>query len=132
MRKLLSPLVTSSMLLVLAIAAVLILFPQTWKQSIFPSLSQLLPASVNSFMEQNGLTNNACDSLENNLRSFTDYLQANADVVEVKGMNGLEEQLANIQARLNNLPSDVRNSVCEQEYANLEGLKSVFSLGYRS
>ncbi|MTC48012.1 hypothetical protein GKR71_19575 [Providencia sp. wls1922] len=132
MRKLLSPLVTSSMLLVLAIAAVLILFPQMWKQSIFPSLSQLLPDSVNSFMVQNELANNACDNLENNLRSFADYLQANADVVEVKGMNGLEEQIANIQARLNNLPSDVRNFVCQQEYANLEGLKSVFSLGYRS
>lgn len=90
MRRLLSPLVTSSMLLVLAIAAVLILFPQTWKQSIFPSISQLLPDSVSAFMVQNGLANNACESLENNLRSFADYLQANADVVEVKGMNGLE------------------------------------------
>ncbi|CAG9418059.1 hypothetical protein NVI2019_PEGOAJLN_01566 [Providencia alcalifaciens] len=132
MRRLLSPLVTSSMLLVLAIAAVLILFPQTWKQSIFPLISQLLPDSVSAFMVQNGLANNACESLENNLRSFADYLQANADVVEVKGMNGLEDQIANIQARLNNLPSDVRNSVCQQEYANLEGLKSVFSLGYGS
>ncbi|BBG58627.1 Uncharacterised protein [Providencia rustigianii] len=130
MKKLLAPLMTSSMLLIVAIAALLIIFPQTWKQSIYPNVSQWLPDTVSSLIFQGELNNGVCDSLEQNLQSFADYLKSNSEVVEVKGMNGIEEQLSNIQSRLNSLPSDVRNAVCQQEYANLEGLKSVFSLSY--
>lgn len=118
------------MLIILAISIMLIVFPQQWKQNIYPSLSQLIPASLSSVLPQGLVSNNVCDSLQNNLQSFADYLKVNQDVVDIKGMNSLDEQLMNIQARVDSMPSDVRNIVCQQEYSKLEGLKSVFSLGH--
>ncbi|ENU1226467.1 MULTISPECIES: hypothetical protein [Providencia] len=129
MKKLIATLAGAFMLLVLAFAMLLIIFPQQWKQSIYPSLSQVLPASLSTVLPQGLASNNICDSLEDNLQSFADYLKVNQDVVDIKGMNSLDEQLANIQARIDAMPSDVRNLVCQQEYSKLEGLKSVFSLG---
>ncbi|EPL6455905.1 MULTISPECIES: hypothetical protein [Providencia] len=120
----------ASMLIILAISIMLIVFPQQWKQNIYPSLSQLIPASLSSVLPQGLVSNNVCDSLQNNLQSFADYLKVNQDVVDIKGMNSLDEQLMNIQARVDSMPSDVRNMVCQQEYSKLEGLKSVFSLGH--
>lgn len=132
MKKLIGTLAGASMLLVLAIAMLLIVFPQQWKQNIYPSLSQILPASFSSVLPQGLVSNNICDSLENNLQSFANYLKVNQDVVDIKGMNSLDEQLANIQTRIDAMPSDVRTLVCQQEYSKLEGLKSVFSLGHNN
>ncbi|EPL9570857.1 hypothetical protein MMK73_004900 [Providencia rettgeri] len=130
MKKLIATFAGTSMLIILAIAIMLIVFPQQWKQNIYPSLSQVIPASLSSVLPQGLVSNNVCDSLQNNLQSFADYLKVNQDVVDIKGMNSLDEQLANIQARVDSMPSDVRNMVCQQEYSKLEGLKSVFSLGH--
>lgn len=130
MKKLIATFAGASMLITLAIAIMLIVFPQQWKQNIYPSLSQVIPASLSSVLPQGLVSNNVCDSLQNNLQSFADYLKVNQDVVDIKGMNSLDEQLANIQARVDSMPSDVRNMVCQQEYSKLEGLKSVFSLGH--
>ncbi|WP_369311462.1 hypothetical protein [Providencia rettgeri] len=130
MKKLIATFAGASMLFILAIAIMLIVFPMQWKQSIYPSLAQLLPESLSTVLPQGLVSNNVCDSLENNLKSFADYLKVNQDIVDIKGMNSLDEQLANIQARVDSMPSDVRNLVCQQEYSKLEGLKSVFSLGH--
>ncbi|MBW3116993.1 hypothetical protein ACON3F_18840 [Providencia hangzhouensis] len=128
MKKLIATLAGTSMLLVLAAAMLLIVFPQQWKQSIYPNISQVLPTSLSAILPQSLASNDICNSLEDNLQSFTDYLKVNQDIVDVKGMNSLDEQLANIQTRIDSMPSDVRNLVCQQEYSKLEGLKSVFSL----
>ncbi|MEX6317697.1 hypothetical protein [Providencia huaxiensis] len=37
------------------------------------------------------------DSLEDNLQNFASYLKVNQDIVDIKGMNSLDEQLTNIQ-----------------------------------
>lgn len=132
MKKLITTFAGASMLFILAIAIMLIVFPQQWKQNIYPSLSQAIPASLSSILPEGLVSNNVCDALENNLQSFTNYLKVNQDVVDVKGMNSLDEQLANIQARVNAMPSSVRSLVCQQEYSKLEGLKSVFSLGHNN
>ncbi|AWS51387.1 MULTISPECIES: hypothetical protein [Providencia] len=129
MKKLIATLAGASMLLVLAAAMVLIVFPQQWKQSIYPNISQVLPTSLSAILPQSLASNDICNSLEDNLQSFANYLKVNQDIVDVKGMNSLDEQLANIQTRIDSMPSDVRNLVCQQEYSKLEGLKSVFSLG---
>ncbi|MEY0429063.1 hypothetical protein AB7V88_04590 [Providencia rettgeri] len=128
MKKFIATLAGASMLLVLAAAMLLIVFPQQWKQSIYPNISQVLPTSLSAILPQSLVSNDICNSLEDNLQSFTDYLKVNQDIVDVKGMNSLDEQLANIQTRIDSMPSDVRNLVCQQEYSKLEGLKSVFSL----
>ncbi|MEQ4673339.1 hypothetical protein ABN063_02105 [Providencia vermicola] len=130
MKKLIATFAGASMLFILAIAIMLIVFPQQWKESIYPSLSQVIPASLSSVLPQGLVSNNVCDSLENNLQSFANYLKVNQDIVDIKGMNSLDEQLANIQVRIDSMPADVRNLVCQQEYSKLEGLKSVFSLGH--
>lgn len=118
------------MLISVAIATLLIIFPQQWKMSVYPRVSQLLPSSMNSLIPSWGSTDNSvCDNLENNLQSFASYLKANENIVSVKGMNGLDEQLNAIHSRIDNMPSQVRKMVCQQEYARLEGLKSVFFLG---
>lgn len=129
MKKLIATLAGALMLLVLAAAMLLIVFPQQWKQTIYPNISQAFPTSLSSILPQGLVSNDVCNSLEDNLQSFANYLKVNQDVVDVKGMNSLDEQLANIQARIDSMPSDVRNLVCQQEYSKLEGLKSVFSLG---
>ena len=130
MKKLIATFAGASMLFILAIAIMLIVFPQQWKENIYPSLSQEIPASLSSVLPQGLVSNNVCDSLENNLQSFANYLKVNQDIVDIKGMNSLDEQLANIQVRIDSMPADVRNLVCQQEYSKLEGLKSVFSLGH--
>ncbi|HGN1704778.1 TPA: hypothetical protein ACKRTE_000593 [Providencia rettgeri] len=129
MKKLVGTLVGASMLLVLAIAMLLIVFPQQWKQNIYPSISKILPPSFSYVLPQGLASNNICDNLEDNLQNFANYLKVNQDVVDIKGMNSLDEQLANIKNRIDAMPSGVRNLVCQQEYSKLEGLKSVFSLG---
>ena len=108
---------------------ILIVFPQQWKQNIYPTISQLLPTSLSTILPKSLVSNNVCDSLEDNLQNFASYLKVNQDIVDIKGMNSLDEQLTNIQARIDAMPSDVRDLVCQQEYSKLEGLKSVFSLG---
>ena len=130
MKNIVATLAGAFMLFVLAIAMLLILFPQQWKQNIYPNISQLLPESVSYFIPSGMIKNNACSNLEGNLRSFADYLKMNQDIVDVKGMNSLDDQLARIQMRVDTMPREVRNLVCQQEYARLEGLKSVFTLGH--
>ncbi|EKT62403.1 hypothetical protein [Providencia burhodogranariea] len=132
MKKLTTTLTTLLMLIVIAIAALFIVFPQQWKQSVYPNISQVLPESINSLIPSWGSSNNACDSLESNLETFADYLKANQDVVSVKGMNGLDEQLSLIRSRVDQMPNQVRKLVCQQENARLEGLKSVFFLGHNN
>ncbi|ELU1436112.1 hypothetical protein SBK14_000752 [Providencia rettgeri] len=129
MKKLIATFAGASMLLVLATAMILIVFPQQWKQNIYPTISQLLPTSLSTILSKSLVSNNVCDSLEDNLQNFASYLKVNQDIVDIKGMNSLDEQLTNIQARIDAMPSDVRDLVCQQEYSKLEGLKSVFSLG---
>ncbi|APC11585.1 MULTISPECIES: hypothetical protein [Providencia] len=129
MKKLIATFAGASMLLVLATAMILIVFPQQWKQNIYPTISQLLPTSLSTILPKSLVSNNVCDSLEDNLQNFASYLKVNQDIVDIKGMNSLDEQLTNIQARIDAMPSDVRDLVCQQEYSKLEGLKSVFSLG---
>ncbi|EIU7555352.1 hypothetical protein LHV18_04415 [Providencia rettgeri] len=129
MKKLIATFAGASMLLVLATAMILIVFPQQWKQNIYPTISQLLPTSLSTILPKSLVSNNVCDSLEGNLQNFASYLKVNQDIVDIKGMNSLDEQLTNIQARIDAMPSDVRDLVCQQEYSKLEGLKSVFSLG---
>ncbi|MEX6210860.1 hypothetical protein AB6G58_14450 [Providencia huaxiensis] len=128
MKKLIATFAGASMLLVLATAMILIVFPQQWKQNIYPTISQLLPTSLSTILPKSLVSNNVCDSLEDNLQNFASYLKVNQDIVDIKGMNSLDEQLTNIQARIDAMPSDVRDLVCQQEYSKLEGLKSVFSL----
>lgn len=130
MKNIVATLAGTFMLFILAIAMLLILFPQQWKLNIYPNISQILPESVSYFVPSIMTKNNACSSLEGNLRSFADYLKMNQDIVDVKGMNNLDDQLARIQMRIDTMPRDVRNLVCQQEYARLEGLKSVFTLGH--
>lgn len=129
MKKLIATFAGASMLLVLATAMILIVFPQQWKQNIYPTISQLMPTSLSTILPKSLVSNNVCDSLEDNLQNFASYLKVNQDIVDIKGMNSLDEQLTNIQARIDAMPSDVRDLVCQQEYSKLEGLKSVFSLG---
>ncbi|HEM8303969.1 TPA: hypothetical protein U2M51_000141 [Providencia rettgeri] len=129
MKKLIATFAGASMLLVLATAMILIVFPQQWKQNIYPTISQLLPTSLSTILPKSLVSNNVCDSLEDNLQNFASYLKVNQEIVDIKGMNSLDEQLTNIQARIDAMPSDVRDLVCQQEYSKLEGLKSVFSLG---
>lgn len=129
MKKLIATFAGATMLLVLATAMILIVFPQQWKQNIYPTISQLLPTSLSTILPKSLVSNNVCDSLEDNLQNFASYLKVNQDIVDIKGMNSLDEQLTNIQARIDAMPSDVRDLVCQQEYSKLEGLKSVFSLG---
>ncbi len=128
MKNLLATLAGVLMLSVLAIAMLFIIFPQQWKQNIYPSISQMLPEPMSRIIAVGTTENNICASLEGNLHSFANYLKMNQEVVNVKGMNSLDEQLSRIQARIDTMPSDVRNLVCQQEYVKLEGLKSVFSL----
>ncbi|QKJ51869.1 hypothetical protein G9396_18690 [Providencia rettgeri] len=132
MKKLIATFAGASMLLVLATAMILIVFPQQWKQNIYPTISQLLPTSLSTILPKSLVSNNVCDSLEDNLQNFASYLKVNQDIVDIKGMNSLDEQLTNIQARIDAMPSDVRDLVCQQEYSKLEGLKSVFSLEYNN
>ncbi|MBP6121813.1 MULTISPECIES: hypothetical protein [Providencia] len=128
MKNLLATLAGVLMLSVLAIAMLFIIFPQQWKQNIYPSISQMLPEPMSRIIAVGTTESNICASLEGNLQSFANYLKMNQEVVDVKGMNSLDEQLSRIQARIDTMPSDVRNLVCQQEYVKLEGLKSVFSL----
>ncbi|MEX6158509.1 hypothetical protein [Providencia manganoxydans] len=128
MKKLTPALTALMMLMGVAIAALFIVFPQQWKQNVYPSISNLLPESINSLIPSWDINNNVCDRLESNLQTFTDYLQANEDVVSIKGMNGLDDQIGEIRSRVNSIPSQVRKFACQQEYARLEGLKSVFFL----
>lgn len=132
MKKLTATLTALLMIIVIAIAALFIVFPQQWKQSVYPSISQIMPDSINSLVLSWDSSNNACDSLESNLETFADYLKTNQDVVSVKGMNGLDEQLNSIRSRVDQMPHQVRKLVCQQEYARLEGLKSVFFLGHNN
>lgn len=132
MNKLTTALTAVLMLIVIAIATLFIVFPQQWKQSVYPSISQILSDPINSLIPSMDVSNNACDHLESNLETFADYLKANQDVVSVKGMNGLDEQLNAIRSRVDQMPQQVRKLVCQQEYARLEGLKSVFFLGHNN
>lgn len=132
MNKLTTTLTALFMLIVIATGVLFIGFPQQWKQTVYPSISQILPDSINSLIPSLDFSNNACDSLETNLETFADYLKANQDVVSVKGMNGLDEQLSSIRSRIDQMPHQVRKLVCQQEYARLEGLKSVFFLGHNN
>ncbi len=120
------------MLSVLAIAMLFIIFPQQWKQNIYPSISQILPEPMSRIISVGMTESNICTSLEANLQNFANYLKMNQEVVDVKGMNSLDEQLSRIKTRIDTMPSDVRNLVCQQEYVKLEGLKSVFSLEHSS
>ena len=129
MKNLVTTLAGILMVIALAFAMLLIVFPQQWKQNIYPSISQILPVSLSRVMPVGIANNNVCNSLEDNLQSFADYLKANQDVVDVKGMNSIDDQLIHIKSRINSMPNEVRSLVCQQEYTRLEGLKSVFSLG---
>ncbi|EOE0521628.1 hypothetical protein ACJ8VI_004299 [Providencia stuartii] len=129
MKNVMTALAAFVMLMGVAIAALLIVFPQQWKQDIYPSVASILPESINALMPSWGADYNACDSLESNLQTFAEYLKTNEDVVNVKGMNGLDDQLNAIRSRVESMPVQVRKLVCQQEYARLEGLKSVFFLG---
>ncbi|EPO2454132.1 hypothetical protein ACT7LO_004531, partial [Providencia rettgeri] len=64
MKKLIATLAGASMLLVLAAAMVLIVFPQQWKQSIYPNISQVLPTSLSAILPQSLASNDICNSLE--------------------------------------------------------------------
>lgn len=132
MKNLLTTLAGILMLSVLAIAMLFIIFPQQWKQNIYPSISQILPEPMSRIISVGMTESNICTSLEANLQNFANYLKMNQEVVDVKGMNSLDEQLSRIKTRIDTMPSDVRNLVCQQEYVKLEGLKSVFSLEHSS
>ncbi|EKT57348.1 hypothetical protein [Providencia sneebia] len=122
-------LITIMMFACIAMATLLIVFPQQWKQNVYPSISKLLPESMNSLVTNWGAGDNVCDRLENNLQIFADYLKTNEDVVNTKAMNGLDDQITSMRSRVNSMPNQVRKLVCQQEYARLEGLKGVFFLG---
>ncbi|MEX6226786.1 hypothetical protein AB6F55_19395 [Providencia hangzhouensis] len=70
MKKLIATFAGASMLSVLATAMILIVFPQQWKQNIYPTISQLLPTSLSTILPKSLVSNNVCDSLEDNLQNF--------------------------------------------------------------
>lgn len=130
MKNVMTALTALVMLIGISMAALFIVFPQQWKQNIYPSVANLLPESISSLIPSRDVNNNVCDSLESNLQTFADYLKTNEDIVSIKGMNGLDDQLNGIRSRIDSMPIQVRKLVCQQEYARLEGLKSVFFLGH--
>ncbi|MEX6317696.1 hypothetical protein [Providencia huaxiensis] len=58
MKKLIATFAGASMLLVLATAMILIVFPQQWKQNIYPTISQLLPTSLSTILPKSLVSNN--------------------------------------------------------------------------